>query len=80
MRNRSIKLIASILIMASPGLANATAWPGFLVKPSSQYRTKIRNTMIYSLPMVRCLKAGVSLPMPPFLGSAMTLPMQLGWE
>ena len=29
MRNRSIKLIASILIMASPGLANATAWPGF---------------------------------------------------
>ena len=80
MRNRSIKLIASILIMASQSLANATAWPGFPAKPSSQYRTKIRNTMIYSLPMVRCLKAGVSLLMPPSLGSAMTLPMQLGWE
>ena len=32
MRNRSLKLIASILIMASPGLANATAWPGFRPK------------------------------------------------
>ena len=28
MTNRSLKLIASVLIMASPGLSNATAWPG----------------------------------------------------
>ena len=28
MRNRSLKLIASILVMTSPSLANATAWPG----------------------------------------------------